>query len=259
MLLRFPRRFVKTQGDTDVISRLGKLTARVVLALPALFTCFSAIGCADGPVPEMRSLNPWVREQWEEDEKHGPTFYSRLERLGELRSQARSLSETDRQRISGELTAILRDERSSPMRVEILRALSAYPSSEAMASVEVCLSDADPQVRIAACNALGSWKTPEALQALGNAVGSDTDLDVRIAAARALENFNDPAATKALSVALDDNDPALQKVAMQSLRQNTGKDYGNSVAAWREYLAGGNPAPPPPPSIASQLQEWLWW
>jgi hypothetical protein len=233
--------------------------ARVVLALPALALSIATVGCADGPVPELRSLNPWVREQWEEDEKYGPTFYSRLERLGELRSKARYFSEAERQRISGELADILRDERSAPMRIEILRALSAYPSEQAMAAVEFCLTDTDPQVRIAACKTFGDWKTPEALQALGNTVGSDSDLDVRIAAARALENFNDPAAVRALSIALDDNDPALQKVAMRSLQQTTGKNYGYSVAAWREYLAGGNPAPPPPPSIASQLQEWLWW
>ena len=247
------------EGFTDVKSRLCELTARVVLALPALAMCTALSGCADGPVPEMRSLNPWVREQWEEDEKHGPTFYSRLERLGELRSQAGSLSEAERQRVGGELAAILGDERSSPMRVEILRTLSAFPSSEAMPALQAALTDADPQVRIAACTTLGAWKSPEALQALGSTVGSDGDLDVRMAAARALENFNDPAAAQALSVALDDNDPALQKVAMRSLRQSTGKNYGESVVAWREYLAGGNPAPPPAPSIASQIGDWLWW
>ena len=240
-------------------SRLQKLIARVAFALPALVACIALLGCADGPVPEMRRLNPWVREQWEEDEKHGPTFYSRLDRLHELRSQAGSLSEPDRQRIAIELATILRDERSAPMRVEILRALSAYPSPEALPIVQAALADADPQVRMAACSTFGAWKSPEALQALGTAVGGDSDLDVRIAAARALENFNDPAATQALSVALDDNDPALQKVAMRSLRQTTGKDYGNSVPAWREYLAGGNPPQPPPPSIARQLQDWLWW
>lgn len=244
---------------TDVKSRLRIQTARVAFALPTAIACLAALGCADGPIPELRSLNPWVREQWEEDEKHGPTFYSRLDHLEELRSQAESMSPADRSRVAGELAAIYRDERSSPMRVEIVRALSAFPSAETLSAVQSAMTDADPQVRIAACKTLGAWNSPEALQALGTAVGSDTDVDVRIAAARALENFNDPAATQALAIALDDNDPALQTVAMSSLRQTTGKEYGNSVPAWREYLAGGNPMPPPPPSIASQLQEWLWW
>jgi hypothetical protein len=97
------------------------------------------------------------------------------------------------------------------------------------------------------------------LQALGNAVGGDSNLDVRIAATRALQNFKEPAAIHALSIALDDRDPALQKVAMESLHESTGKDYGMSVVAWREYVKGGNPAPPPGPSIASRLQELWWW
>jgi hypothetical protein len=242
-----------------VKSRLRRLTTRVALVLPALLACVATLGCADGPIPEMRSLNPWVREQWAEDEKHGPTFYSRIERLNELRLQASSTSPSDRERISSELAAILKDEPSPTMRAEILRAMAAYPSAATLPAVEAAMADADAQVRVTACNALGKWKMPEAMQALGNAVGSDSDLDVRIAAARGLENFNDPAAIKALSVALDDNDPALQKVAMSSLKQSTGKDYGNSVPAWREYLAGGNPKPPPPVSIATQLQDWLWW
>lgn len=229
------------------------------MALPVLISCVAASGCADGPVPEMRYLNPWIREQWAEDEKHGPTFHTRVARLKDLRAQGPRLSPEERDRIASELAAILREERSNTMRMEIIRTLSAYPSPSSFAVVEAALADADPKVRVIACNTMGAWQTPEALAALSNVVGSDSDLDVRIAATRSLQNFNDPAATKALSIALDDNDPALQRVAMQSLRTTTGRDYGNSVPAWREYLAGGDPAPPPPVSIATRVQEWLIW
>ena len=229
------------------------------MLLPAAIACLAAVGCADGPVPEMRSLNPWVREQWADDEKHGPTFYSRLERLEELRAKGPSMTESDRARIGAELAAIYRDERSSPMRIEIVRALASFPTPETMTILQSAMTDADPNVRMVACRTLGVWKTPEAMEALAGAIGTDSDLDVRIAAARALENFKDPAAVQALAIALDDNDPAMQKVAMNSLKHTTGKDYGYSLPTWREYLAGGNPAPPPAPSIASQLQEWLWW
>lgn len=233
--------------------------AQAALTLQCLLCGLLATGCADGPVPEMRQLNPWVREQWADDEKHGPTFHTRLAKLGELRSQASSLGPEDRERIAGELATLLKEEETAVMRVELLRTMAVYPSPNTFSALEVSLADVEPRVRIAACNALATWQTPEAMQALGNAVGSDADLDVRIAAARALENYNDPAAAKALSIALDDNDPALQKVAMQSLKTTTGKDYGNSVPAWREYLAGGDPSPPPPVSIAERLQDWRLW
>jgi hypothetical protein len=47
---------------------------------------------------------------------------------------------------------------------------------------------------------------------------------------------------------------------MQSLRDITGRsEYANSVATWRQYLDGGNPAPPPAPTIAHTLQQYLYW
>jgi len=72
--------------------------------------------------------------------------------------------------------------------------------------------------------------------------------------------FRDPAAAQALRVALDENDAALQGVAMQSLSGITGRrEYAGSVAAWREYLDGGNPAPPARPSLAETIQKYWYW
>ena len=63
---------------------------------------------------------------------------------------------------------------------------------------------------------------------------------------------------KALALSLEENDPAVQRVAMESLKTSTGKDYGMSVQTWREYLDGGNPRPPDPPSWAERLlQPWF--
>jgi hypothetical protein len=83
---------------------------------------------------------------------------------------------------------------------------------------------------------------------------------VRIAIATQLGKFrNSPEATRALSLALEDNDAALQHQAINSLTQVTGRSYGMSVPAWREYLAGGNPPTPPAPSVAEKVKEWVWW
>lgn len=229
-------------------------------ALAALLLAGGLAGCADGPVPEMRSLNPWIRKQWAEDEQFGPTFHKKVADLAALRSSAASLAPQDQERIAAELAGRLKDEPSPAMRIELARALGELPTATAQAALAASIADENARVRVVAVKALGRRPSAESLQALGNAVASDADLDVRIAAAKELGRFNDPAAAQALRPALDDNDAALQGIAMQSLRGLTGKrEYANSVVAWREYLDGGNPTPPPAPTLAETLMKYRYW
>jgi HEAT repeat protein len=231
------------------------------LSLSMLY-CLGAClaGCADGVVPELRSLNPWVRKQWQEDEAYGPTFHKKVADLAALRSSASVLSLADRERIAQDLAARLTEESSPPMRMELVRTLGELPTEAAQAALARALADENAQVRVVACKALGRQQTAESLESLGKAVAQDADLDVRLAAARELGRFQDPAAAQALRPALDDRDAALQGVAMQSLRGVTGKhEFANSVATWRQYLDGGNPTPPPAPSLAESLQKYWYW
>lgn len=240
---------MKTQR---ILSFSGFLAVGLCLA-----ACFA--GCADGPIPEIGMMNPWVRKQWEADESHGPTYHRRVALLGRWRSQARSLPKLEQEKTSRELVQQFHDERSPVLRVEILRALAEFPTYEAQTTLLVATTDADPKLRIAACRGLGKRQCPESLEALGAALGGDTELDVRIAAARALASFNDRGAVDALAVGLNDDDPALQAAVMESLQSITGRDYGTSVPTWREYLAGGNPPRPPGPSIAQRLNDYVLW
>jgi HEAT repeat protein len=220
----------------------------------------STAGCADGIVPELRSLNPWARQQWQEDEAFGPTFYKKVSDLAALRSSASSLSQADREQIAQQLASRLKDEPSAAMRMELTRTLGELPAESAQAALAAAAVDENPQVRVVACKALGQRQTAESLESLGKVVAEDTDLDVRIAAARELGRFQDPAAAQALRPALDDRDASLQAMAMQSLRNVTGKrEYANSVPAWRQYLDGGNPTPPPAPTLAESLQKYWYW
>jgi hypothetical protein len=107
---------------------------------------------------------------------------------------------------------------------------------------------------------LGKRGNETSLEHLAAAMVNETDLDVRIAVAEELKRFkNSEEATRALALALDENDAALQHQAIQSLEEVTGRSYGMSVPAWREYLAGGNPTPPPGPSLADTVKGWVWW
>jgi HEAT repeat protein len=217
-------------------------------------------GCADGVVPELRSLNPWIRQQWQEDETFGPTFHRKVADLAALRSSASALSPVEREQIAQQLAGRLKDEPSAAMRLELARTLGELPAESAQAALAATLADENPQVRVVACKALGRRQTAESVESLGKVVAEDTDLDVRIAATRELGRFKDPAAAQALRSALDDRDAALQGIAMESLRGITGRrELANSVPAWRQYLDGGNPAPPPAPSIAESLQKYWYW
>jgi hypothetical protein len=46
-----------------------------------------------------------------------------------------------------------------------------------------------------------------------------------------------------LGEALTDNDPAMQYRAILSLKNVTGKDLGNDVEPWRQYVKGETPQP----------------
>jgi hypothetical protein len=233
--------------------------ARASLILLASLPCLLGViaGCQDGPIPENRVLNPWARKQWEEDEKFGPTYYKRMDELAAIRAKASGLADSERDRLAQEIVDVYGQEPSPAMRSELIRTLAYLPTSTAQTGLASALADDDPDVRTAACQGLARVKGEESLRLLAKtADDTDENLDVRIAAVRGLGNYKDEAAMQALGIALEDKDPAIQKVAIESLRHNTG-DYGHSVPAWKEFLAGGNPAKPPGPSLAERVG-WPW-
>ena len=231
-----------------------RLATVLVISLAGLST-----GCVDA-FPEVGYLNPWLREQWAEDEQFGPTYHRKVADLASLRKAARSLTAAEQERIAQELAGRLGDEKSPVMRAELVRTLGSLQAPSSLAAIQSSLADEHPKVRMMACQALGNQPTQESLQALAQTITTDTDQDVRIAAARELGRFQDPEAAKALRPALDDNDAALQSVAMQSLQSVTGRrQYGTSAQTWREYLDGGNPTPPDGPSLAENVRKYLSW
>jgi HEAT repeat protein len=113
------------------------------------------------------------------------------------------------------------------------------------------IKDPDSDVRLVACDALGKRGGPPAVAALCDALKLDLESDVRLAAAKALGETHDPAAVPALGAALEDQDPAMQYRAVNSLRAISGKDLGNDVQRWRLYAKGQLP---PEPTFAERLR-----
>lgn len=228
-------------------------------SLLLLATVAAVTGCADGPIPGLASMNPWLRSEWAADEKFGPTFFQKQTELARLRTAAPSMNPAERAKLANQLAERFREENSHVLRAEIARTLSTFPDEIAEQTLIIAAADQDSDVRRLACEGLSRRSTESALKTLSNVLSSESDLDVRLAAARGLGTFNNPVAVNSLGAALDDQDAAMRFTAMQSLKSSTGKDYGTSVVAWKEYVQGGNPAPPPGPSVAQQLQKWWYW
>jgi hypothetical protein len=217
-------------------------------------------GCADGPFNGGGSWNPWLRKEWEKDERRGPTFHTQRKQLQELADTAPVQSPERQELLAQEMLERYRNEPNPLLRQAVVKVVGRLNASTVDETLQVAMKDDDSQVRIAAVKALGQRGNEAALETLAAAIGEDTDLDVRIAVAGELKRWkNSQEATRALATALDDNDAALQHQAIASLEQVTGRSYGMNAPAWREYLDGGNPPTPPAPSVADRLKDWVWW
>jgi HEAT repeat protein len=132
----------------------------------------------------------------------------------------------------------------------------------AQAVLEAGLADQDEMVRVACCEEIAkraaaglTEPSSSSVPSLAKALREDKDQNVRLAAAKALGSMKSPEAIQALSVALDDRDPAMQYVGVQSMKEITGKDYGPNVEVWRQVAAGQSPPEPEPQSIAERLRQ----
>jgi HEAT repeat protein len=172
--------------------------------------------------------------------------------LRELGKQAPASTAEQAQRTSELLAAMLPKERDALIRVEVVRALQKYQTPTASAAIVSAMKDQETDVRVAACEALGRRGGPESVTVLVGALRGDVDVDVRLAAARALGQSHDPAAIQALGGALDDKDPAMQYRAVLSLKSATGKDFGNDVKLWQQYVKGE--MPDTAPSLADRMR-----
>lgn len=224
---------------------------------PMLALCLSLLvccGCAD----TRAKMNHSWKKTWGyvDDHPNRPTIQSPNERVLELRAlaeEAPKRSQDEQEEVSANLAKAIRTELDPFIRAEIVRTLARFQTASATAVLSAGLQDPDTSVRVACCEALGKRGGPASVQALSEALTNDTDIDVRLAAARALGETKDASAVAALGQALEEADPALQLRAVESLRLVSGREFGNDVAAWREFAAGREPAPYTP-SLAERFR-----
>lgn len=122
------------------------------------------------------------------------------------------------------------------IRAWIVRAVSRLDAKGGLALLESGLQDRNPEVRIAAAEALGKLGGAEAAADLAAALGAETNSGVRAGIAFWLGTFKDAASALALGQALAaDPDPNVRVQAAQSLKR-----YGTRAARQALKAAKGD-------------------
>ena len=160
----------------------------------------------------------------------------RIQNYQSLTEKASSMSPADAERHAKSIAAVLADESPTPVKVAMVRCLGKLPTPAALDGLSTALRDADAEVRRETCESLSTINSPRAMNLLADTVAQETDVDVRLTAVRGLGRFEDPRAVQALGQALNDRDPAVQFVTMQSLRKVTGKKLGDDVRLWKDTM-----------------------
>lgn len=226
--------------------------AKRMLALGLCLLLAGASGCAQtSPRKWYDPLGLFAKKQ-EEPTIKVKTSVERIKILQELAKQAPKMAPAEQQRASEEIATALSNgnEDDILVRAQMLRTIAVIPTPLAGRILAAGLQDSDRDVRVACCEAWGTRGGDEAVRLMMETFGGDTDLDVRLAAARTLGVLKDAKAVPTLGGALDDQNPAIQYRAIESLRQITGKSYSD-IKEWREFVQGKEPEQP---SIAGRLR-----
>ncbi len=205
-----------------------------------------------------QSMDRYRPTFWPFPERELTTYHTpamRVDAIHEYAMRSEDVDSPEQRQITDQLARQIQVEPDPLVRQAVVQAIAEFRTPMAQQVLEAGLNDDDAAVRIACCRAFGRRAEAASVPSLANALRSDQDMDVKLAATEALGKIKSPESVKALAAALDDRDPAMQYVGVQSMKSVTGKDYGPDVQAWRQVAAGGTPPPEPPPSIAERMRK----
>jgi len=186
--------------------------------------------------------------------------HERTKLIREKGKQGATAPEEEREILVAQLVHEYQTSPDPNMRREAVDALARIPHRQRDRFLQEILQDPNPFVRLSALESLSNTYSgnPEDLQSLLiTRMKTDPDKDVRLAAVRILGDFTpqDKAgggrnnlAVAELGNLLHDRVPAIRFMAMQSLHKITGKDYGDDINRWLQYLRYLNGETPNLPS-----------
>jgi HEAT repeat protein len=178
----------------------------------------------------------------------------RVDAINAFAMRSTGVDSPEQREITDQLARQIQIEPDPLVRQAVVTAISEFRTPMAQQVLEAGLADENRAVRVACCQALGRRAETVSVPILANVLRTEKDVDVRLAAAEALGHVKSPEAVQALVAALDDRDPALQYVGVQSMKSITGEDYGPDVQAWRAVATSSSPPGPKVPSLAERLR-----
>ena len=212
-------------------------------------------GCQDGPLYALKVANPYYSlKEWRDEEIYGKTDHERWQELLRLSDSIPELAESEQARWVEQFSDILENDDSAEMRRVVVLAAGRLDSAESLSLLESGLNDVSTKVRMEACRSLGHRDDEEAIRLLASTFGRESNQDVKNAAVIALASHTSEVAIDSLRLALTDRNPATRVLAVESLKQSTGKNYGDDPQEWIAAL-DGQPVAEEPVRFADRIMD----
>jgi HEAT repeat protein len=164
--------------------------------------------------------------------------------IREMGPRAEDASDAEQLAMCEELAQQIRTEPDPIVRRAIQETIAEFQAPLASTVLIAGLNDQDRDVRTTCCRKLGERQDGTAVATLGRIVASESDPEVRMAAIEALGRIKSPASVQALAAAVKDRDPAMQYAGVLAMQEASGEELGNDVEAWRQYADSLGPAAP---------------
>jgi hypothetical protein len=188
----------------------------------SLGLCVGLTGCAEGKLWRTGQYVPWAQNKWIEEEKIADTLFVKKREMREKVEYAINGTQQDQQSAANFLAEIIRRDSILLHRIYAVQLLGQLDCPASLKALLEATEDSNSEIRIAAIGSLEKLPADESLP--------------RLAAARSIGEFTGERAITAVAVALDDQDPALQRRVMQSLEKITGEPLGTNQIAWEKYV-----------------------
>jgi hypothetical protein len=236
-----------------------QLNRKELLLMTSLLAIGFSAGCTDGIFYKMKSMNPYFRKQWKQDQEIATSFTDRVEEMLYLQGQLPSYDSAKQQQWAEVLSGIIKNDPSPEARTLAVQTICLVPGEITVRALNIASTDDVEKVRLAACQ---SWKTiggPAARDMLLTLASNQQETpSVRRAAIANLSLFDESEVRNTLARFLDDKSPAIQYQTALTLKQLTGRDYGGDLQAWRDYMSGQD-VPQPDSSLMTKFWETLNW
>lgn len=225
---------------------------RFLLIASAMLATLS--GCTDGPFFQLKKINPYIQSQWKKDREKTVVYSQRMDEMRLLKRQLPSMNEEEQARWVATLDDVLKKETSPSLRREAVLTLAAVNQrSDALRTIVPIARDENETVRLAVVHALEKNNTSDSTATLLSLAQSDRSNNVRLTATKSLGQHKTNEVRQFLASKLEDRSTAMQYSASLALKEQTGKNYGGDIEAWKQYLQGDE-VPEPPVSIAERMQ-----